>query len=99
MTRKIAFLLTALCLTVLAGTAEAEERISGKISSIDLETNTVVVSTFEGGEVTITISANDTATLKKLKKGVIRVDDQVKVRYVTKDGKNVATYFKKPAGC
>jgi len=99
MTRKVAFFLMALCLTVLAGTAEAEERISGTVTSIDLETNTVVVSAFEGRKVTITVSADDTATLKKLKKGLIKVDDTVKVRYITKDGKNVATYFKKPAGC
>jgi acetolactate synthase small subunit len=89
----------ALCLTVLAGTAGAEERISGTVTSIDFETNTVVVSVFEGRKVTITVSADDTATLKKLKKGLIKVDDTVKVRYITKDGKNVATYFKKPAGC
>ena len=99
MKRKIAFFLTALCLTVLAGAAGAEERISGKVKSIDLETNTVVVTTYEGQEVTITISAEDTLTLKKLKERLIRVDDDVKVKYISKDGKNVATYFKKTLAC
>ena len=99
MKRKIAFMLVALCLTLLAGASGAEEKISGRVKSIDLETNTVVVSTYEGQEVTITISPEDTSTLNKLKEKRVRVDDDVKVRYVIKDGKNVATYFRKPAGC
>ena len=99
MKRKIAFMLAALCLTFLAGAAGAEEKVSGKVKSIDLETKTVVVSTYEGQEVTITISPEDTSTLNKLKEKRVRVDDDVKVRYVIKDGKNVATFFRKPAGC
>ena len=99
MKRKIAFFLTALFLTVLAGAAGAEERIRGTVKSIDLETNTVVVTTYEGQEVTITISAEDASTLRKLKERLIRVDDDVKVKYITKDGKNVATYFKKSVAC
>jgi len=99
MKRKLVFMLAALCLTFLAGTAGAEEKISGRVKSIDLETNAVVVTTYEGQEVTITISPEDTSTLNKLKEKRVREDDDVKVRYVVKDGKNVATYFRKPAGC
>jgi ABC-type Fe3+-hydroxamate transport system substrate-binding protein len=99
MKRKLVFMLAALCLTFLAGTAGAEEKISGRVKSIDLETNAVVVTTYEGQEVTITISPEDTSTLNKLKEKRVRADDDVKVRYVVKDGKNVATYFRKPAGC
>ena len=47
----------------------------------------------------ITIRPEDTSTLNKLKEKRVRTDDDVKVRYVGKDGKNVATYFRKPAGC
>jgi hypothetical protein len=99
MKRKIAFMLAALCLTFLANVSGAEEKISGRVKSIDLETKTVVVTTYEGQEVTITISPEDTSTLNKLKEKRVREDDDVKVRYVVKDGKNMATYFRKPAGC
>jgi len=99
MKRKIAFILAALCLTFLANVAGAEEKISGRVKSIDLDTQTVVVTTYEGQDVAITISPEDTATLNKLKEKRIKADDDVKVRYISKDGKNVATYFRKPAGC
>jgi len=99
MKRNIVFMLAALCLTFLVGAAGAEEKISGRVKSIDLESNTVVVTTYEGQEVIITIRPEDTSTLNKLKEKRVRVDDDIKVRYVGKDGKNVATYFRKPAGC
>jgi ABC-type glycerol-3-phosphate transport system substrate-binding protein len=99
MKRKIAILFAALCLTVLAGAAGAEEKVNGTVKSIDLDAKTVVVTSFEGQEVTITISDEDTVTLVKLKEKRIKVEDDVKVKYVKKDGKNVATYFRKPAGC
>jgi hypothetical protein len=92
-------LLIALCLVVFAGAASAEEKVNGRVKSIDLSTNTVVVTSYEGQEVPITISSEDTTALDKLKDGRIKVDDDIKVKYVVKDGKNVATYFRKPAGC
>ena len=91
--------LLAFCLAVLPGTAIAEEKVNGKVKSIDLATNTVIVTSYEGQDITITISADDQVTLDKLRDKRIRVDDDIKVKYVTKDGKNVATYFRKPAGC
>lgn len=84
---------------VLAGAAVAEEKISGTVRSIDLETRTVVIKAHSGPEVAITISDDDAATLNKFKKKLIKVDDEVRVNYVVKDGKNVATSFRKPAGC
>lgn len=51
----------------------------------------------ENGDVTITVE--DEGTLNKFKDGRISIDDDVKVKYIIKDGKNVATYFKKAAGC
>lgn len=94
-----AFILAALLLMISAGFAGAEEKISGRVKAIDLEANTVVVTTYEGQDVTITISAEDSLTLNKLKEKRIKVDDDIKVKFINKDGKNVATYFKKPAGC
>jgi Cu/Ag efflux protein CusF len=99
MKRKLVFMLVAVCLALLASAAGAEEKISGRVKSIDLEAKTVVVTTYEGQEVAITISTEDASTLNKLKEKRVREDDDVKVRYVVKDGKNVATYFRKPAGC
>jgi hypothetical protein len=97
--RYAAVFLAALCFTVFAGVAGADERVTGRVKSIDLDTKTVVVTSYEGQEVTITISAEDTLTLDKLRDKRIRVDDDVRVKYKSVDGKNVATYFKKPAGC
>ena len=97
-TKGIIILLITLCLA-LAGLAAADERVNGRVKSIDLSTNTVVVTSYEGQEVPITISSEDTTALDKLKDGRIKVDDDIKVKYVVKDGKNVATYFRKPAGC
>ncbi len=98
--RKLAVIfLVALCLAVLAGVAGAEETVKGKVKTIDLKTNTVVLTTYERQDVTITISADDTQTLSRLKEKRIKVDDDVKVKYVTKDGKNVATFFRKTSEC
>jgi outer membrane lipoprotein-sorting protein len=94
----ILLLLIALCL-VASGSAAADEKVNGRVKSIDLSTNTVVVTSYEGQDVLVTISADDSAALDKLKDGRIKVDDDIKVKYVVKDGKNVATYFRKPAGC
>lgn len=91
--------LAIFCMAMLTGFAVAEEKVSikGKVKSIDVNTKTVVVDTEDGKAVTITVE--DEETLKKLKDGRISTDDDVKVKYVIKDGKNVATYFKKVAGC
>lgn len=91
--------LAIFCMAMLTGVAVAEEKVSikGKVKSIDVNTKTVVVDTEDGKAVTITVE--DEETLNKLKDGRISTDDDVKVKYVIKDGKNVATYFKKVAGC
>jgi hypothetical protein len=94
-----AIFLAALCLAILAGVAGAEETVKGKVKTIDLETNTVVVTSYQRQDVTITISADDTETLKKLKEKRIKVDDEVRVKYVNKDGKNVSTFFRKLSEC
>ena len=94
-----AVILAVLCLVALAGIAGADEQIKGKIKSIDLETRTVIVTTYEKQDVTITISADDIETLKRLKEKRLIVEDDVKVKYVNKDGKNVATFFRKTSEC
>lgn len=92
-------LLIVFSLFFFSGTALTAEKttIVGIVQSIDLDSQTVVVKTYTGK--TLTITVEDELTLKKLKTRRIRVEDEVKVRYIQQDGKNLATYFKKPAGC
>lgn len=91
--------LAIFCLAMLTGVALAEEKISikGKVKSINVDAKTAVVAAEDGKNVTIAVE--DEETLNKLKDGRISTDDDVKVKYVVKDGKNVATYFKKASGC
>jgi hypothetical protein len=96
---KTSLVLAALFLLVLASAAGAEEKINGKVKSIDLETRTIVIAAHNGPEVAITVSDEDTATLNKFRKKLIKVDDAVRVKYVVKEGKNVATSFRKIVGC
>lgn len=90
-------LLVIFSIAIFAGNVMAEEKIKGKVKSIDLKTSTVVITFDDNPDITITVE--DDETLNKLKDGRIGVDDEVKVKYVVKDGKNVATYFRKTAGC
>lgn len=71
---------------VFSGVAFSEDVVSikGKVKTIDLKTNTVVIIT-QDQEVTVTVE--DETTLAKFKDGRIREGDEVKVKYTTKDGK------------
>lgn len=97
--RTALILLAVLLLLVLAGAAGAEESINGTVTSIDLETRTIVIKSFFGPEVALTISNEDAETLDKFRKNLIRVEDAVRVKYVTRDGRNVVTFLRKTAGC
>ena len=91
--------LMVMALMVLTGTAQAEETmtISGKVKSVDLDTRTVVVTKFEGGDVSVTVE--DEKTLGKFRDNVIKVLDEVKVKYLIRDGKKISTFFRKIIGC
>ncbi|MBI5213077.1 MAG: hypothetical protein HY957_06860 [Nitrospirae bacterium] len=91
--------LAIFCVAMLSGFATAEEKVSikGKVKSIDQNANTAVVTARDGKEVTIAVE--DNATLDKFKDGRINEGDDVKVKYVIKDGKNLAVSFRKAAGC
>lgn len=95
----IVSILAIFCIAILTGIAIAEEKVSikGKVKSIDVNAKTAVVTTEDGKDITITVL--DEETLNKFKDGRISIDDDVRVKYVVKDGKNIATYFKKAAGC
>lgn len=86
-------------IAMFSGIVMAEEKVSmrGKVKSIDQNAKTAVVTARDGKEVTVAV--DDNTTLDKFKDGRINEGDDVKVKYVIKDGKNLATSFKKAAGC
>lgn len=89
--------LTVCCTAMLAGIAFSEE-IKAKIKSIDTPKNTVVVSEATKGE-DLTIIVEDKTAVDQLQSGKIKVGNKAKIKYESKNGKNVATYFKKLPGC
>lgn len=102
--KRLARSLLAAVVFTLATTsvARAEEKVLGVVTRIDVATTGAVASatlkdTKSGALLDITVQ--DTVTLDKFKDHRIGVGDEIKCRYEKKDGKNVATYFKKAAGC
>jgi hypothetical protein len=97
--KTVTLFLTFFCLLIFLTVVQAEEKVSinGKVKSIDVEKKTVIVTTNEGKDVTITVE--DDETLNKLRDGRIGIDDDVRVKYIKKDDKNISTYFRKAAGC
>ena len=90
------FMVAIASIALFAGTAVAEEEIKGKIKSIDLGTDTVVLMD-KSSDTTLVVQ--DKAALDQIKAGKIKVGNKVKAKYIQKDGKNTATYFKKLPGC
>lgn len=80
--------LVVCCFILTAGLAAAEEKLSvmGKITGYDLEAKTVTVKTAEGKDMTFAITSDK--ALQKLDDRLFK-DDEVKVRYIIKDGKNL----------
>ena len=89
--------LAVCCTAMLAGIAFSEE-IKAKIKSIDAPKSTVVVNEPTKGE-DLTIVVEDKAGAEQLRAGKIKVGNKAKIKYEKKNGKNVATYFKKLPGC
>lgn len=94
------FLAAILSMAIITGTVIAQEKksIKGIVRSIDLISNTAVVSTYEPKE-DVAVLVEDKPTLDKFKDGRISAGDEVTVKYIIRDGKNVSTYFRKSAGC
>ncbi len=87
------------CLIAIDGSAAREGQIllNGKVKSIDLASNTVVVTDYRGKDVVFSIKDNE--ILDKFRDGRIKVGDDVNIKYIIKDGKNVPFSFRKTAGC
>ncbi len=85
-----------------ASAALAEEKLLGVVSKIDLSGDgssaVAVLKDPKGGQL-VAIAVEDKVTLDKLKDHRIAVGDEIKCKYEKKGDRNVATYFKKAAGC
>lgn len=77
--------------------AQGQILLNGRIKSIDLSANIVVVTDYEGKD--FKLSIEDKETIGKFKDGRIKVGDDVNVKYRIKDGKNIPFSFRKLAGC
>jgi uncharacterized low-complexity protein len=93
----------AVAFTLATGTvARAESKMLGTVTKIDLSSDggsaVATLKDAKGGEI-VEILVQDKVTLDKLKDKRIGVGDEIKLKYEPKNGKNVATYFKKAAGC
>jgi Cu/Ag efflux protein CusF len=105
--KKLVSLVTLAAALALAGgtptPASADDKVLGPVVKIDMagKDANVAVATIKdatSGQ-TVPITVVDQVTLDKFKDHRISVGDEVKCKYEKKDGKNVATYFKKPGGC
>ena len=76
--------------------------IVGPVTKIQLapdgKSATAILKDNKSGDA-VTINVTDDLTLDKFKDKRIAPGDEIKLKYDAKGGKNVATYFKKAAGC
>jgi len=71
--------------------------LNGRVKSIDLASTSVVVTNYEGKDIPLFIE--DREIIDKFRDGRIKVGDDVNVKYVVKDGKNIPFSLRKTAGC
>jgi hypothetical protein len=104
MKKRIAVLTAFAALALLAAPsdARAEEKFLGKVVTIEMAAPGATVATVtlkdETGAVLV-VTVEDKVTLDKFADKRISAGDEIKCKYQVKDGKNVATFFKKPGGC
>jgi hypothetical protein len=102
--KKVAAVLSlAIAFTLATGTvARAEEKLLGVVAKIDLanDGNSAVATLKDSksGQPTA-IAVEDKVTLDKFKDHRISIGDEIKCKYEKQGPKNLATYFKKAAGC
>jgi hypothetical protein len=92
----------ALALLAAPATARAEEKFLGKVTKIEMAGKDAKVATAtlqDDTGATVVITVQDKLTLDKFADKRISVGDEIKVKFEVKDGKKVATFFKKPGGC
>ena len=101
--KKLATALTLAAVVVLATprSARADEKVLGTITKIKMATGDTALAVLQDGTSgkTVEITVTDKVTLDKFKDRRIVEGDEIKAKYEKKDGKNLATFFKKPGGC
>lgn len=102
--KKLATALTlAVVFTLATGTvARAEEKLLGVVAKIELaQDGASAVATLKDSKsgAPYDIAVEDKVTLDKFKDQRIGVGDEIKCKFEKKGAKNLATYFKKAAGC
>lgn len=98
--KKLALALASAVALASATPALAEEKLLGTITNLAVQ-DAGAVATLKDAKSgqTVDIAVADKITLDKFKDKRIVVGDEIKCKYEKQDGKNVATYFKKAAGC
>ena len=71
--------------------------LNGRVKSIELATNTVVVTDYEGKDFKLILE--DAEIIAKFRDNRIKVGDDVNVKYLVKDGRNVPFSLRKISGC
>jgi hypothetical protein len=87
---------------VTATPAQAEEKLLGTVTKISVaKDGKSAVATLKDSKsgAPVDIFVADDVTLKKFDDHRIGSGDEIKCKYEKKDGKNVATFFKKAGGC
>lgn len=103
MKKTIAAVALAVAFTLATGTvAHAENKMLATVTKIDVAPDGAsAVATMKDSKSgqAVEILVQDKVTLDKLKDKRIVVGDEIKLKYDAQGGKNVATFFKKAAGC
>jgi hypothetical protein len=82
--------------------AVTEEKLLGTVAKLDVSKDgKTALATLKDSKsgVAVDITVVDDITLKKFQDHRIGLGDEIKCKYEKKDGKNVATFFKKAGGC
>jgi hypothetical protein len=103
MKRLIAALAAAAALTLLAAptAARATEKFLGKVVKLELapEAKLATATLQDEAGTSVVVTVQDKVTLDKFADKRIAIGDEIKCKFEVKDGKKVATFFKKPGGC
>lgn len=103
MKKLVSVLSLAVAFTLAAGTsARAEDKLLGVVAKIELAADgnsaVAVLKDSKSGQ-PLDIAVQDKVTLDKFKDHRISLGDEIKCKYEKQGGRNLATYFKKAAGC
>ncbi len=103
MKKTFKYVAVALALFLSTGSvALAEEKLLGVVTKIDLAKDggsaVATLKDSKSGQA-LDIAVQDKITLDKFKDHRIGIGDEIKCKYEKQGAKNLATYFKKAAGC